>query len=675
MNKKNVFIAFAVFTLCAGLTAKADPARVMNYQGRITDSNGVPVADGAYDITFKIYDALSGGTLLWTEAHTGASQVTITDGLFSATLGEITGLISFTSGAFYIETTVGATVYSPRARITGSSTAVNADLIDGYHAGNASGNVPVSNGTVNTNLNSDLLDGADESAFFKLADNETVSGIPAFNGGTSGSTAPFTADSTFVVTNLNADLLDGNHAAAFMTAAADNWVNTTGDTMTGQLTNTYNSGSPFVITSTTVNTNLNADMVDGKHYSDATSDFVNISGDTMTGRLGQSASGFHAADKDDLTTRTNSGFYQTSSATTGEAWPVTSNSWYHLLSVTHTNDANYYAMQFAADFFSNTLYYRSSNCGATTGCTTGWNKIWHDGNDANAGSWTLSGSSLYPDSTTYNVAIGASAPAVKLHVTGNTFIDTTGNAAVDRTVTIKTTGQGQLNFGSYPGAWTSALQIQSNDNTRQIWISPLDNASGYNARIRTGATGLDIYTNGTAVDTGTFAASFSSGELVAASFRTPTSGYGSGAALDAGDVAVDYPGSSGWAGSWNSNILLSGLNSTSISFHDSGASVATFRYTGNNFYIGENVGWGVSNLNVGGNINLSGQLQADKVCYFTSAFTVNGSTTNCAAGYCVNAVVNDATKNVMAAGDYNQRGVTQFGTGRLECCRCSISYP
>lgn len=36
---------------------------------------------------------------------------------------------------------------------------LNADKVDGYDAGNASGNIPVSNGTVNTNLNSDMIDG------------------------------------------------------------------------------------------------------------------------------------------------------------------------------------------------------------------------------------------------------------------------------------------------------------------------------------------------------------------------------------------------------------------------------------------------------------------------------------------------------------------------------------
>src|SRR5207247_6914746 len=48
--------------------------------------------------------------------------------------------------------------------------------------------------------------------------------------------------------------------------------------------------------------------------------------------------------------------------------------------------------------------------------------------------------------------------------------------------------------GSYPGAWTSALQIQDNTNGRYVWLSPLDNGSGNNARLLTFNTSLDIYT-------------------------------------------------------------------------------------------------------------------------------------------------------------------------------------
>lgn len=36
---------------------------------------------------------------------------------------------------------------------------INVDRLDGYDAGNATGNIPVSNGTVNTNLNADMVDG------------------------------------------------------------------------------------------------------------------------------------------------------------------------------------------------------------------------------------------------------------------------------------------------------------------------------------------------------------------------------------------------------------------------------------------------------------------------------------------------------------------------------------
>ena len=36
---------------------------------------------------------------------------------------------------------------------------LNADLLDGKHAGNNAGEIPINNGILNTNLNADLLDG------------------------------------------------------------------------------------------------------------------------------------------------------------------------------------------------------------------------------------------------------------------------------------------------------------------------------------------------------------------------------------------------------------------------------------------------------------------------------------------------------------------------------------
>lgn len=50
------------------------------------------------------------------------------------------------------------------------ASATNADKVDNYHAGNSSGQVAVSNGTVCTNLNADLLDGLHESSFSQIND-------------------------------------------------------------------------------------------------------------------------------------------------------------------------------------------------------------------------------------------------------------------------------------------------------------------------------------------------------------------------------------------------------------------------------------------------------------------------------------------------------------------------
>lgn len=76
----------------------------------------------------------------------------------------------------------------------GAGSGLDADLLDGMQSGNASGNIPVSNGTVNTNLNADKVDGYDAG--------NASGNVPVSNG--------------TVNTNLNADLLDGFHATSFV---------------------------------------------------------------------------------------------------------------------------------------------------------------------------------------------------------------------------------------------------------------------------------------------------------------------------------------------------------------------------------------------------------------------------------------------------------------------------
>jgi len=168
---------------------------------------------------------------------------------------------------------------------------------------------------------------------------------------------------------LDADLLDGQQGSFYQNASNIN----AGTLNSARLSGTY--GISITGNAATATTASNSDKLDGYHAGE----FVKKSGDTATGPIYfQGGLSAEAQSKDNITTRTPSGFWQTNSATTGEGWPQTTNTWYHLLSSTHSNTGNYYAMQFAGNFFnSNDIYYRST---AGSG-TTPWNKIWHSGND------------------------------------------------------------------------------------------------------------------------------------------------------------------------------------------------------------------------------------------------------------------------------------------------------
>lgn len=58
------------------------PPQSINFQGYLKNSSGLPVT-GAPALTFRIYDADVGGTLLWSDILAAA----ITEGLFSVELG------------------------------------------------------------------------------------------------------------------------------------------------------------------------------------------------------------------------------------------------------------------------------------------------------------------------------------------------------------------------------------------------------------------------------------------------------------------------------------------------------------------------------------------------------------------------------------------------------------
>lgn len=88
MDKRVVVLA--VLTACILLTTcvYAEVPHLIRFQGKVTDTAGAPL-NGAYNITFRLYDADTGGTLLWSETQ---STVPVNNGIFTTLLGNVTAL-------------------------------------------------------------------------------------------------------------------------------------------------------------------------------------------------------------------------------------------------------------------------------------------------------------------------------------------------------------------------------------------------------------------------------------------------------------------------------------------------------------------------------------------------------------------------------------------------------
>jgi hypothetical protein len=99
----------------------------MSYQGVLVDDQGDPVADGAYELTFSIYDVATGGSPLWQETQTLA----VVDGVFDAVLGHDTPLaLAFDSPCWLGVTITGDDEMSPRLELTAVPYARRAAVAD-----------------------------------------------------------------------------------------------------------------------------------------------------------------------------------------------------------------------------------------------------------------------------------------------------------------------------------------------------------------------------------------------------------------------------------------------------------------------------------------------------------------------------------------------------------------
>ncbi|USN92662.1 MAG: hypothetical protein H6782_02520 [Candidatus Nomurabacteria bacterium] len=190
-------VAFLLLTIGIGSqfvpTAHAEPTPTINYQGKLTDTNGLAVPDGTYNMRFWLLQSEAQATTsaLWTESLTGSNKVQVTDGLFSIMLGSTSALTSVDfNQTLYLGVEIG-----------GSTTPA--------WDGEMSPRKPL--GTVPASFESYKLGGVASSSFVRSDVADLVSGLLTFAGGFVSSASSTITDllfsratgTTLVVTTLD----------------------------------------------------------------------------------------------------------------------------------------------------------------------------------------------------------------------------------------------------------------------------------------------------------------------------------------------------------------------------------------------------------------------------------------------------------------------------------------
>jgi len=106
-----------VGTMCSVMIAFAQVPLKLHFQGILTTTSGITVADGNYQLTFRLYTTATAGTPVWTETQ----NVSVSSGIFSVVLGEVTPLNLSFDQPYYLGITVGSgSEMAPRIPLLGS---------------------------------------------------------------------------------------------------------------------------------------------------------------------------------------------------------------------------------------------------------------------------------------------------------------------------------------------------------------------------------------------------------------------------------------------------------------------------------------------------------------------------------------------------------------------------
>lgn len=115
MKKRSYIILVFILTIAIGNSLSQGIPQLIFYQGNLADNNGRSVSEDK-SMTFRIYDAESGGTKLWEETH---SPVAVNQGLFSVMLGSQNpiSIDIFSAKTRFLEIVINTETLTPRQQI------------------------------------------------------------------------------------------------------------------------------------------------------------------------------------------------------------------------------------------------------------------------------------------------------------------------------------------------------------------------------------------------------------------------------------------------------------------------------------------------------------------------------------------------------------------------------
>jgi hypothetical protein len=124
----SVLSALVALSTLAGVHAQG-VTQPFTYQGYLRQG-GAPLNNPSQAMQFRIYDALTGGTLLW---NSGALTVNVANGLFTVQLNPPVSV--WTGADRFLEIQVGTTTLTPRVRIGATPYANTATLLNMFQSG------------------------------------------------------------------------------------------------------------------------------------------------------------------------------------------------------------------------------------------------------------------------------------------------------------------------------------------------------------------------------------------------------------------------------------------------------------------------------------------------------------------------------------------------------------